>query len=88
MTAPAEHDQSPQCACRARQNQAPPLATMWNTNPSTVIPTATAAIGSRTSAVALGPFDGTGPGVEFAHDPIVKARMTSVRRAVRVPAPG
>src|SRR6266446_7900684 len=28
MTAPAEHDQSPQCACRAMQNQAPPLATM------------------------------------------------------------
>jgi len=25
---------------------------MWNTNPSTVIPTATAAMGSRTSAVA------------------------------------
>jgi hypothetical protein len=26
---------------------------MWNTNPSTVIPTATAAIGSRTSAVGV-----------------------------------
>jgi hypothetical protein len=30
--------------------QAAPLAMMWNTNPSTIIPTATAAIGSRTSA--------------------------------------
>ena len=48
---------SPQhIACRARQDQAAPLATMWNTNPSTVIPTATAAIGSRTSAVAFAPL--------------------------------
>jgi hypothetical protein len=30
-----------------RMGQAAPLAMMWNTNPSTVIPTATAAIGSR-----------------------------------------
>ena len=38
--------------------QAAPLAMMWNTNPSTVIPTATAAIGSSTSAVAFAPFTG------------------------------
>src|SRR5262249_21623525 len=29
------------CVCRSRQDQAPPVAMMWNTNPSTVIPTAT-----------------------------------------------
>jgi hypothetical protein len=33
--------------CRARQDQAAPFAMMWNINPSTVIPTATAAIGKR-----------------------------------------
>jgi hypothetical protein len=38
--------------------QAAPLAMMWNTNPSTVIPTVTAAIGSRTSAAAFAPFTG------------------------------
>ena len=70
MTAPAEHDQSPQCACRARQDQAPPLAMMWNTNPSTVIPTATAAIGSRTSAVALAPL--TGP-VQVSNSPTAQS---------------
>jgi hypothetical protein len=57
---------------------------MWNTKPSNVIPTATAAIGSRTSAVAFAPLT---EGIEFAHRPIAKARMTVVPRAVRVPAP-
>src|SRR5437899_1864123 len=71
MTAPAEHDQSPQCARRARQDQAPPLAMMWNTNPSTVIPTATAAIGSRTSAVAFAPL--TGP-VQVSNSPTAQSR--------------
>jgi hypothetical protein len=56
------------CAIRQRLSrgdiaihQAAPLAMMWNTNPSTVIPTATAAIGNRTSAVAFAPL--TGPAV-------------------------
>jgi len=39
-------------------HQAAALAMMWNTNPSTVIPTATAAMGSRTSAVACVPLTG------------------------------
>ena len=47
--------------------QAAPLATTWNTNPSTIIPTATAAIGSRTSAVAFAPF--TGP-VKVSKSPL------------------
>ena len=53
------------------QDQAPPLAMMWNTNPSTVIPTATAAIGSRTSAVAFAPL--TGP-VEVSNSPTAQSR--------------
>jgi hypothetical protein len=52
------------------KDQAPPLAMMWNTNPSTVIPTATAAIGSRTSAVALAPL--TGP-VEVSNSPTAQS---------------
>jgi hypothetical protein len=51
--------------------QAAPLAMMWNTNPSTVIPTATAAIGSRTSTVAFAPF--TGP-VKVSKSPTAQSR--------------
>ncbi len=51
--------------------QAAPLAMMWNTNPSTVIPTATAAIGSSTSAVAFAPF--TGP-VKVSKSPLGQSR--------------
>jgi hypothetical protein len=40
------------------QDQAAPLDMMWNSNPSTIIPTATAAIGSRTSMVAFAPLTG------------------------------
>jgi hypothetical protein len=47
---------------------------MWNTNPSTVIPTATAAIGSRTSAVALAPL--TGP-VQVSNSPTTQRHFTS-----------
>jgi hypothetical protein len=50
---------------------AAPLAMMWNTNPSTIIPTATAAIGSRTSAVAFAPL--TGP-VKVSNSPTAQSR--------------
>jgi hypothetical protein len=60
-----------QRACRATQDQAAPLAMIWNTNPSTVIPTATAAIGSRTSAVAFAPL--TGP-VQVSNSPAAQSR--------------
>ena len=33
-------------------------------------------------------FDGTGQGIEFAHGPIAKTKMTVVPRVVRVPTPG
>src|SRR5215472_18529285 len=50
---------------------------MWNTNPSTVIPTATAAIGSRTSAVAFAPL--TGP-VEVSNSPTAPSVAPSAFR--------
>src|SRR5215472_14865455 len=53
------------------QDQAPPLAMMWNINPSTVNPTATAAIGSRTSGVAFAPL--TGP-VKVSNSPTAQSR--------------
>ena len=56
---------------RLLQDQPAPLAMTWNTNPSNVIPTATATIGSRTSAVAFTPL--TGP-VQVSNSPTAQSR--------------
>ena len=53
------------------QDQPAPLAMTWNTNPSNVIPTATATIGSRISAVAFAPL--TGP-VQVSNSPTAQSR--------------
>jgi hypothetical protein len=61
---------------------------MWNTNPSTVIAYGDCSDRQQDFGGRGCPFDGAGQGIEFAHGPIAKTRMTVVPRAVRVPAPG